>query len=82
MTLVCSYALVDELCDETRFEKHLGPSLAAIEKSRLGGSLFISWTEDPRWRRAHNILLPAFGMDAIRGYHPKMLDIVDRMMRH
>src|SRR6266404_9916555 len=29
----------------------------------------------PNWRKAHNVLLPAFSMDAMRRYYPRMLDI-------
>ncbi len=37
--------------------------------------LFTSETSDPNWRKAHNVLLPAFSMDAMRNYHSGMLDI-------
>ena len=41
----------------------------------VGRGLFTSETADPNWRKAHNVLLPAFSMDAMRGYYPRMLDI-------
>jgi cytochrome P450/NADPH-cytochrome P450 reductase len=79
--VVSGFALVDELCDESRFDKMLGPGLRILQQRKLGGGLFTSWTSDPRWRKAHNILLPAFSMDAIRGYHPMMLDIAVQLMQ-
>jgi len=36
---------------------------------------------DPNWHKAHHILLPAFSMDAMRNYHPMMLDIAVQLMQ-
>ena len=79
--VVSGYELVDELCDESRFDKMLGPGLKVLVRVRLGGGLFTSETSDPNWRKAHNVLLPAFSMDAMRGYHPMMLDIAVQLMQ-
>ena len=73
--IVSSHALVDELCDESRFDKMLGPGLNALAAGPVGRGLFTSETADPNWRKAHNVLLPAFGMEAMRGYFPRMLDL-------
>jgi len=73
--IVSGYKLVDELCDESRFDKMLGPGLEALAEGPVDRGLFTSETSDPNWRKAHNILLPAFSMDAMRGYYPRMLDI-------
>ena len=72
--IVSGYNLVDELCDESRFDKMLGPGLKALAEGPVGRGLFTSETSDPNWRKAHNVLLPAFSMDAMRGYYPRMLD--------
>jgi cytochrome P450/NADPH-cytochrome P450 reductase len=45
--IVSGYHLVDELCDESRFEKMLGPGLKALAKSPVGRGLF---TSEPRIR--------------------------------
>jgi len=79
--VVSGFELVDELCDESRFDKMLGPGLRALGSSAFGAGLFTSETSDPNWRKAHNILLPAFSMDAIRSYHPMMLDIAVQLMQ-
>ena len=52
-----------------------GRASARWPQAQSGAGLFTSETSDPNWRKAHNILLPAFSMDAMRGYHPMMLDI-------
>jgi cytochrome P450/NADPH-cytochrome P450 reductase len=72
--IVSGHALVNELCDESRFDKMLGPGLKALAKGPVGQGLFTSETSDPKWRKAHNVLLPAFSGDAMRGYYPRMLD--------
>ncbi len=79
--VVSSYELVDELCDESRFDKMLGPGLRALGGSAFSRGLFTSETSDPNWRKAHNILLPAFSMDAMRNYHPMMFDIAVQLMQ-
>src|SRR5262245_30417812 len=68
--IVSGVELVDELCDESRFDKSLGPGLRALNEGPTGHGLFTSETGDPAWRKAHNILVPAFGLDGMRSYHP------------
>src|SRR6516165_11339839 len=80
LVVVSGYKLVDELCDESRFDKKLGSGLQALAEGPVDRGLFTSETQDPNWRRAHNVLLPAFSMDAMRGYHPRMLDIATQLM--
>jgi cytochrome P450 / NADPH-cytochrome P450 reductase len=79
--IVSGYELVDELCDESRFDKMLGSGLNALAEGPVGRGLFTSETSDPNWRKAHNVLLPAFSMDAMRGYFPRMLDIAVQLMQ-
>jgi cytochrome P450/NADPH-cytochrome P450 reductase len=79
--IVSGVDLVDELCDESHFDKMLGPGLRALNEGPVGHGLFTSETSDPLWRRAHNILLPAFSQDAMLGYHPMMLDVAVQLMQ-
>jgi cytochrome P450/NADPH-cytochrome P450 reductase len=79
--VVSSFELVDELSDESRFDKKVGAGLSALAKGPAGRGLFTSETHDPAWRRAHNVLLPAFSVDAMRGYYPRMLDIAVQLMQ-
>src|SRR5215216_5205124 len=60
VNVVSGFTLVDELCDESRFDKMLGPGLRTLGDSPTGRGLFTSETSDPNWQKAHNILLPAF----------------------
>ena len=78
--IASSFELVDPLCDESHFDKNVGAGLRALASGPAGRGLFTSETQDPNWRRAHNVLLPAFSMDAMRGYHPRMLDIATQLM--
>jgi cytochrome P450 / NADPH-cytochrome P450 reductase len=59
----------------------LGPGLNTLAEGPVGRGLFTSETSDPKWRRAHNVLLPAFSMDAMRGYYPRMLDVAVQLMQ-
>src|SRR3954469_25604755 len=79
--IVSGYALVDELCDETRFDKALGPGLSVISEGPVGRGLFTSETSDPNWQKAHNVLLPAFSLEAMRSYFPGMLDLAVQLMQ-
>lgn len=79
--IVSDYALVDELCDESRFDKLVGPGLNALAAGPAGRGLFTSETTDPNWSKAHNVLLPSFSMDAMRGYFPRMQDIAVQLMQ-
>ncbi|WP_214366618.1 bifunctional cytochrome P450/NADPH--P450 reductase [Pseudonocardia sp. H11422] len=72
--------LVDEICDDTRFDKMIGGGLSNVRNSVAGRGLFTSETDDPLWHRAHNILLSPFSLASMRGYMPKMLDIADQLM--
>jgi cytochrome P450 / NADPH-cytochrome P450 reductase len=78
--IVSGFDLVDELCDESRFDKMLGPGLRQVSRSFARG-LFTSETSDPNWRKAHNILLPSFGLQAMQGYLPMMLDLALQLVQ-
>jgi cytochrome P450/NADPH-cytochrome P450 reductase len=80
LTIVSSFDLVNELCDESGFDKKVGAGLSQLAAGPAGRGLFTSETQDPNWRKAHNVLLPAFSMDAMRGYLPRMLDIASQLM--
>lgn len=62
--VVATVAIVEELCDESRFVKIPPPALAEDNSARPAG-LFGSTNEDPDWGQAHRILMPAFGPLAI-----------------
>ncbi|MEH2999368.1 bifunctional cytochrome P450/NADPH--P450 reductase [Bacillus pumilus] len=77
---VSSHELVQEICDESRFDKYIGTSLNKV-RAFAGDGLFTSWTEESNWRKAHHILMPAFSQQAMKGYHEMMLDIAAQLVQ-
>ena len=41
---------------------------------------FTAETSEPAWGAAHRPLMPAFGMQAMRGYHDMMLDVAQQLV--
>ncbi len=79
LVVVSGADLVAELCDEKRFDKAVRGSLRRVRM--LGGdALFTAETQEPNWRKAHNILLPTFAHRMMQTYHEGMLDIADQLV--
>lgn len=78
--VVSGHELVKEVCDEERFDKSIE---GALEKVRAfaGDGLFTSWTHEPNWRKAHNILMPTFSQRAMKDYHAMMTDIAVQLIQ-
>jgi cytochrome P450/NADPH-cytochrome P450 reductase len=74
------FNVVDEICDEERFEKRVGAGLQQV-RSFAGDGLFTADTADPNWRKAHNILMPAFSQQAMRDYLPMMVDLATQLVK-
>ena len=72
--------LVADACDESRFDKKIGP---ALQKLRVmgGDGLFTSATDEPNWHKAHGILLSSFSQRAMEGYHTMMLDVTTQLIQ-
>jgi cytochrome P450 / NADPH-cytochrome P450 reductase len=79
ITVVSGFSLVDELSDESRFDKSVRGALHRV-RTISGDGLFTAYTTEPNWSKAHNILLPNFGDRAMQGYHPMMLDVAEQLM--
>lgn len=79
LVVVSSRELVDELCDETRFDKLLSSSLREVRRF-AGDGLFTAETQEPTWGAAHRILMPAFGPAALRDMADGMVDIADQLL--
>ncbi|MEO1689438.1 MAG: cytochrome P450, partial [Pseudomonadota bacterium] len=71
--------LVQELCDEQRFDKAVRGALRKV-RAIAGDGLFTADTQAPNWQRAHNILLPTFGRQAMNNYMPMMLDVAGQLV--
>ena len=78
MIVVSGFSLVDELCDQSRFDKTVDGALLKV-RAFTGNGLFTARTEDPDWSRAHNILLPNFSDRAMASYHAMMVDIASQL---
>ncbi len=79
--IVSGADLVDEVCDDARFDKLVSGGLSAVRKDPVNTGLFTADTGNALWRRAHNILLPNFSMQAMQGYFPAMLDLAVQLMQ-
>jgi cytochrome P450/NADPH-cytochrome P450 reductase len=79
LIVLSSYGLVNEVCDDHRFDKFLGPGLMQA-RVIAGDGLFTAWSHEPNWKKAHNILTPSFGSMAIRSYLPEMSDIATQLI--
>ncbi|RQM05945.1 hypothetical protein DH86_00002503, partial [Scytalidium sp. 3C] len=76
---ISSVALLNEVCDEKRFQKKVG---AALEEIRNGvhDGLFTAYPGEHNWEIAHRTLMPAFGPLSIRGMYDEMHDIATQMV--
>ncbi|MFI1917820.1 bifunctional cytochrome P450/NADPH--P450 reductase [Nocardia sp. NPDC020380] len=79
LTVVSGLDLVTELSDETRFRKNVHADLIAL-RGIVGDGLFTAFHDEPNWRKAHDILLPAFSLGAMRGYHATMLSVAKSLV--
>ncbi|PAD79435.1 bifunctional cytochrome P450/NADPH--P450 reductase [Paenibacillus campinasensis] len=77
---ISGHELVAEVTDESKFDKRVW---APLEKVRAfaGDGLFTSWTYEPNWKKAHNVLLPSFSQRAMQGYHNKMVDLAVQLVQ-
>ncbi|MCD2192480.1 cytochrome P450 [Actinomycetospora endophytica] len=72
--------MIDDLCDDTRFVKYVGAGQRELRKTQASAGLFTADSDDPLWKSAHDILLPAFSQRSIRAYVPLMVDIADQLL--
>ncbi|WP_394297921.1 cytochrome P450 [Gordoniibacillus kamchatkensis] len=77
---ISGHDLVADACDESRFDKRVWAPLQKV-RAFAGDGLFTSETEEPNWRKAHNILLPSFSQRAMQGYHAMMADLALQLVQ-
>jgi cytochrome P450/NADPH-cytochrome P450 reductase len=80
IVIASGHDLVDELSDETRFDKAVRGPLRRV-RAVAGDGLFTADTTEPNWGKAHNILLQPFGNRAMVSYHPSMVDIAEQLVK-
>ncbi|KAH6610005.1 hypothetical protein Trco_000025 [Trichoderma cornu-damae] len=75
---VSSVELLNELCDESRFQKVV---IAELEKMRrvVHDGLFTARNDERNWGIAHRILMPVFGTMKIREMFPEMNDLAQQL---
>lgn len=71
--------LVEEVNNESAWEKHVGHALRKL-RPVAGDGLFTAYNHEPNWRKAHNILMPAFTKAAMESYHPSMITTVGELI--
>ncbi|CAG7922629.1 unnamed protein product [Penicillium olsonii] len=76
--IITSAALTTELCDESRFHKHIFSALDVIRAGAHDG-LFTARDEEKNWQLAHRLLVPAFGPLKIRAMFPQMHEIAQQL---
>jgi cytochrome P450 / NADPH-cytochrome P450 reductase len=79
LIVISSQALVNEWCDEQRFDKKVHASLQQV-RDFAGDGLFTAETQEPNWGKAHRILMPVFGPAALRNMVPAMVDIAEQLL--
>ena len=76
---VSSQELMNELSDESRFDKKIHGALWQVRDFASDG-LFTAKTREENWGVAHRILMPAFGPAALRHMFDAMLDISEQLL--
>jgi cytochrome P450/NADPH-cytochrome P450 reductase len=77
--VVSGLEMVNDLCDDARFDKLVGLSQREFRKTHKSAGLFTADTDDPLWKSAHDILLPSFSTWAMKGYLDPMIDIAEQL---
>ncbi|KAJ6577595.1 fatty acid hydroxylase [Mycena capillaripes] len=76
---VSSYALANEVSDDTRFTKRVTGGLLEV-RNLVGDGLFTAHGDEPNWGIAHRLLMPAFGTLAVKGMMEEMRDISNQLL--
>ena len=78
--IACGLEMFDDLCDEARFAKFVARPQRVVGDALPTRGLFTSESDDPLWKSAHEVLLPAFSMRSIRGYLGPMVDVAEQLI--
>lgn len=78
LVIVGGADLAAELNDDSRFGKD-GRNLGPLRRI-VGDGLFTAENDAPNWQLAHDILMPAFTREAMRGYHTIMLEVARELL--
>ncbi|MCP4440004.1 MAG: cytochrome P450, partial [Aureispira sp.] len=81
MLMISNHELAEGILNSPHCHKAIPKPLQQIRNFAKDG-LFTAWTDEPNWKKAHNILMPGFGRTAIMGYLPIMVDRVNELMNY
>ncbi len=70
---------VAPVCDDAHYDKLVTGPLSLLRENHLVG-LFTDHTDEPDWRKAHAILMPAFSRAAIHSYLPLIFDPASQLV--
>ncbi|SMQ49246.1 unnamed protein product [Zymoseptoria tritici ST99CH_3D7] len=76
---ISTHKLFAEVCDETRFQKHLLAPLVQL-RNVVGDGLFTAFPGETNWEIAHRTLMPAFGPLPIQSMFAEMHDIASQLV--
>jgi cytochrome P450/NADPH-cytochrome P450 reductase len=79
IVVLSSQELVNEVCNEERFDKKIHSALRNV-RDFTGDGLFTAETSEPNWGIAHRILMPVFGPASLRSMFSQMLDIAEQLL--
>ncbi|KAK3372491.1 cytochrome P450 [Podospora didyma] len=79
LVILSSYDLINEVCDDTRFEKFVSGPQETIRVFVKNG-LFTAYSDEEEWGIAHRTLIPAFGPIHVRQMYPQMVDVLSQMI--
>ncbi|TCD71958.1 hypothetical protein EIP91_000090 [Steccherinum ochraceum] len=79
VVVINTYELLNEVCNDERFYKSLGGPLEETRTGLLDG-LFTAYHGEANWGPAHRLLMPAFGVTAVRSMFDDMLDIASQLV--
>ncbi|THU98682.1 cytochrome P450 [Dendrothele bispora CBS 962.96] len=76
---VNSYALANEVSNESKFKKVVGAALVQV-RHLVGDGLFTAYNDEPNWAIAHRLLMPAFNTMSVRDMFEDMRDLCDQLL--
>lgn len=71
--------MLNELCDERRFQKKVHQNLNEL-RDAIHDGLFTAHNDEPNWGIAHRTLVPAFGPLNVAGMFESMKDVASQLV--
>ncbi|KAJ5761253.1 hypothetical protein N7520_008409 [Penicillium odoratum] len=75
LVFICSVALLEEVCDQTRFRKCVTGPVVEIRYS-VHNSLFTAYDDEKSWGIAHRIMMPHLTQEATDTTYNDMMEVV------